>query len=100
MSGATSHRVQPRKHRPAILSTTPLGGRAMWLAIAAVVFNFAWRILPGGAGLAFLCGLSGGIVALVAILRRGERSLVAFAAVLPAVFVVFFVLAELLIGHP
>jgi hypothetical protein len=101
MSGAAPQGVPaPRKHRPAILPTTSLGARAMWLAVAAVVFNFAWRILPGGAALAFACGIASGIVALVAILRRRERAVIAYAAVLPLIFVVVFILAELLIGHP
>lgn len=49
--------------------------------------------------LAFASGLAGGVLALVALTRRGERALAVFAAVLPLVLVVAFVLAELLVGH-
>lgn len=83
----------------AILPTTRPGLWAAWLAVGHVVLMPAWRVLPGGAALSFAFGLAGGIVALVAILRRGERALTVFAAVLPLAFVVLFVAAELLIGH-
>jgi hypothetical protein len=42
---------------------------------------------------------AGGVVALRAILRHRERAVSVFAATLPLVLVVAFVLAELLIGH-
>jgi hypothetical protein len=85
-------------HVVPILPTTRPGRWAVRLAIAYVVLMLAWAILPGGAGLGLACGLVGGVAALVA-LRRGERALTVFAAVLPLVLVVFFVAAELLIGH-
>jgi hypothetical protein len=44
-------------------------------------------------------GLAGGVCALVAIFRRGERAVAVFVAILPLVLAVTFVLAELLIGH-
>lgn len=59
----------------------------------------AWMILPGGAALGFVSGVTGGILAVGAIRRRGERALSVYAAVVPLVMVVVFVLAELLIGH-
>ena len=60
----------------------------------------AWYPLrPVGSPLGFACGLAGGIVALVAITRRGERAATVVAALLPLVLVLLFVLAELLIGH-
>jgi hypothetical protein len=83
----------------AILPTTRPGTWAAWLAVGYLVLSPAWRILPGGAIAAFVSGLAGGVCALVAILRRGERALTVFAAVLPLAFVVLFVAAELLIGH-
>lgn len=83
----------------AILPTTRPGTWAAWLAVGYLVLMPAWSVLPGGAALAFASGLAGGVVALVAILRRGERALTVFAAVLPLAFVVLFVAAELLIGH-
>jgi len=38
-------------------------------------------------------------VALVAIFRRGERAITVFAALVPLLLVVAFVLAELIVGH-
>jgi hypothetical protein len=79
--------------------TTVLGRRAIALAIAFVVLNVLWTVLPGGAALALACGLAGGVAAIVAIARRGERGLLVYAAILPLLAVVGFVAAELLIGH-
>lgn len=87
------------RHRLPLLPTTPLGARAAWLAAGFVVFQLAWSVLPGGALLAFGCGIAGGAAALVAITRRGERAVLAYAAVLPLLLVVLFVAAELLVGH-
>jgi hypothetical protein len=70
------------------------------LRAASVVLLFGWSLmgrLGGVPGLAF--GLAGGVLALVAIFRRGERALTVFAALLPFLNVVIFLLAELLIGH-
>jgi hypothetical protein len=83
----------------AIRPTTRPGVWAAWLAAGYLLLMPAWRILPGGAIAAFVSGLGGGIVGLVAILRRGERALAVYAAVLPLVLVVVFVAAELLVGH-
>jgi hypothetical protein len=68
-------------------------------AAANVVLVPSWAVLPGGAALGFACGLVGGALALVALLRRGERALLVFASIAPLVLVVLFVLAELLLGH-
>lgn len=89
--------AMPRRCR--IVPTTRLGMRAAWLAAGFVVLQLAWRVLPGGALAAFVCGAAAGIVALVAIVRRHERSLVGYVAVAPLALVVLFVAAELLIGH-
>ena len=86
-------------HRIAFLPTTRAGRRAVALGAASVVLVLAWTVVPAGAALGFLCGLAGGAFALVAILRRGERAALVFVAVLPLLFVVGFVLAELLVGH-
>ena len=53
---------------------TKLGWWAFGLAVASILLMFGWMFLPGGAGLSFLCGLAGGIIALVAIIRQRERS--------------------------
>jgi len=54
---------------------------------------------PLGAFPGFAAGLADGVAGLVAVFRRGERAVTVFVAILPLVFVVVFVLAELLIGH-
>jgi hypothetical protein len=82
-----------------VLPTSQLGRWAVGLAAAYVVLVLAWSVLPGGAALGLACGLAGGIAGLVAIIRDRERGVSVFAAVLPLVLVVGFVLAELLVGH-
>lgn len=79
--------------------TTRLGRWAVGLGAGYVVGVFSWRILPGGAALGFACGFTGGVLALVAIIRHGERAISVFVAALPLLLVVGFVLAELIIGH-
>ena len=79
--------------------TTRLGRWSLVLALGFFVFNVLWRFLPGGASLALLCGLAGGVAGLVAVFRRGERGLAVYATFFPLLAVVGFVLAELLIGH-
>ncbi len=100
-SGAVRQRLPVKKaRRIAILPTTRLGRWSVRLAAASVVLVLAWRVMgPAGAAPGFACGLVGGVVALVAIFRRGERAITVFAALVPLVFVLVFVLAELIIGH-
>ncbi len=78
---------------------TRLGWWAVGLAVANIVLNFAWSILPGGALLAFACGLAGGVLALIAVIRQHERSWLVFLSILPMVFVLLFILGEFLIPH-
>jgi hypothetical protein len=59
---------------------------------------FAAAMVPRGAALGFVCGLAGGVAALLAIIRDRERALTVFAALLPLVVGVAFVLAELISG--
>src|SRR3990172_7589208 len=99
--GGTVRQRQPVKmaRRITILPTTRLGWWAVGLAAAFPVFVLAWTIVPGGAALGLACGLAGGVVALVAIFRHGERAITVFAALVPLVLGLAFVLAELIIGH-
>jgi nicotinamide riboside transporter PnuC len=78
---------------------TKLGWWAVGLAIAGMLLVPAWMILPGGAGLGFLCELAGGIVALIAIIREHERSWLLWLALLPMLNVFVFILGEFLIPH-
>ena len=84
--------------RVTVLPTTVLGWRAIGLAVIGIVLVLAWTIVPRGAAFGFACGIAGGVAAIVAI-RRGERALTVFAAVVPLVFVVAFVVAELAVPH-
>jgi len=86
-------------HAVHVLPTTKLGRWSIVLAAGFFVLNFLWVILPGGASLAFLSGIAGGVAGLISIVRRGERAVAVFIAVTPLVLVVAFILAELLIGH-
>lgn len=78
---------------------TKLGWWAVGLAAAGILLVFAWSILPGGAWLGFLFELSGGIVALVAIIREHERSWLVWLSILPMINVFVFLLAEFLFPH-
>jgi hypothetical protein len=86
-------------HSVSVKPTTGLGRVALVLALGFFVFNLLWRFLPGGASLALLCGIAGGVAGLTAVVRRGERGLLVYATFFPFLAVVGFVLAELLIGH-
>jgi hypothetical protein len=86
-------------HSVSVKPTTGLGRVALVLALGFFVFNILWRFLPGGASLALLCGVAGGVAGLVAVFRRGERGLAVYATFFPLLAVVGFLLAELLIGH-
>ena len=78
---------------------TKLGWWAISFAIASILLMFGWMFLPGGAGLSFLCGLAGGIMALIAIIRQHERSWAVWLALLPMLNVFVFLLGEFLIPH-
>jgi len=100
-SGGVTQRLPVKKaRRIAILPTARLGSWSVGLGVASFVLVLAWRLMgPLGALPGFVCGLVAGVVALVAIVRRGERALTVFAAIAPLVLVFVFVLAELIIGH-
>jgi hypothetical protein len=90
----------PSRSSRAILPTTRLGRWAVGLGAANAVLVLGWRLMgPLGGFPGFVCGLAGGFVALVAIFRRGERAFTVFAAIVPLVFFVLFVLLELTVGH-
>ena len=78
---------------------TRSGKSAIGLGAAFFVFMLGWSVVPGGAFIGLACGAAGGVVALVAIRRHGERAISVFVVLLPFLLAVLFVLAELLIGH-
>ena len=60
-----------------------------------------WRqvVLPFYGIFMLLCGLAAGIIGLVAVIRRHERSWLVWLTLLPGLFVLFLVLGEFLIPH-
>lgn len=91
----------PVRHRPRItlLPTTSLGWWAVGLGAAFFVFVFAATVVPRGAALGFVCGLAGGVAALLAIVRDRERAVIVVAALIPLAIAVAFVLAEAISGN-
>ena len=81
-------------HRP----STRLGWWAVGLAAASIVDILAYRIL-GGAMLGFICGLVGGVLGLIAVIRQHERSWLVFLSILPMFWVLLFILGEFLVPH-
>lgn len=102
MSVRAEHPGSPAEHRPrtTILPTTNLGRWAVGLAAAFLPLVFAAAVVPRGAALGFVCGLAGGVVALMAIVRERERAVTVFAALVPLAIAVAFALAELITGSP
>jgi hypothetical protein len=60
-----------------------------------------WRqvMLPFYGIFMILCGLAAGIVGLIAVIRRNERSWLVWLAMLPGLMVLFLVLGEFLVPH-
>jgi len=102
--------------RPGFLSTpsTKLGWWSVALAatfaalfiINATVFmpstvEVPWRqaVLPFYGIVMMACGLAAGIVGLIAVIRRQERSWMVWLTMVPGLFVIFFVLGEFLVPH-
>lgn len=79
--------------------STRLGWWSAALAAANIVLVLAWSILPGGALLGFICGLVGGVLALLAVMRQHERSWLVFLSILSLCWVLLFVLGEFLVPH-
>lgn len=60
-----------------------------------------WRqvVLPFYGIFMLLCGLATGIIGLVAVIRRHERSWLVWLTLLPGLLVLFLVLGEFLVPH-
>ena len=96
---------------------TRLGWWAVGLAVAFVVMfiinatvfvpaaqgvsNAWWQqaLLPFYGIFMVLCGLAAGVVGLVAVIRKHERSWLVWLTILPGACVLFFVLGEFLSPH-
>jgi hypothetical protein len=102
MGRGVGHPGSPVKHRPTVtvLPTTDLGRWAVGLAALFFALVLAASVVPRGAALGMACGLAGGVAALMAIVRDGERALSVFAALVPVAIAVAFVLADLISGSP
>ena len=79
-----------------VFPTTPLGRWAAGLAVTFLPLVFAAALVPRAAAAGFVCGLAGGVTALVAIVRDRERAVTVFAALVPLAIAVGFGLAELI----
>jgi hypothetical protein len=90
--------MSARTHHLQVAPTTTIGRWSVGLAGGFVVLNALWSVLPGAGRLAVGCGIAAGVAALAALIGRGERGLVVWAAIVPLLAVVGFVLAELLVG--
>jgi hypothetical protein len=77
---------------------TNLGWWAVGLAVAFFPFVFAAAVMPRAAALGFVCGVAGGLAALIAIARDRERAVTVFVALVPVAIAAAFVLAELIGG--
>ena len=65
------------------------------------VVEVPWRqtVLPFYGIAVMACGLAAGIVGLIAVTRRQERSWMVWLTMVPGLFVIFFVLGEFLVPH-
>ena len=104
---------QPRKRPFLSWPSTRLGWWAVGLAVTfvvmfitnnAVLIPFAqlipWRLLRISYGMfMMMVGFTSGIVGLVAVIRRHERSWLVWCTILPTLFVLLFVLGEFLFPH-
>jgi hypothetical protein len=96
------------------LPGTRLGWWAVGLATAFVVMfiinstvfmqlpgNAPWQqiVLPFYGILMVLCGLSTGVVGLIAVIRKHERSWLAWLTILPGALMLFLLLGEFLVPH-
>jgi len=97
MGIGAQHPDAPVQHRQRItfLPTTTLGWWAAGLSAGFWAFVAAATVVPRGAGIAFLLGLTGAVAGLTAIWRDGDRGAILLAAFLPALIAVAFVVAEL-----
>lgn len=81
---------------------TKLGKWAVGFGISYFPLMMLWYPLSFiglGGYPALLAGLAGGICALFAILKNGERSFLVYSMLVPFLFVFVFLFAELLGGH-
>jgi hypothetical protein len=94
--------------------STRLGWWAVGLAVAFIVMSIVnsavfmrlsedvpWRqtILPFYGIFMMLCGLAAGVVGLIAVIQKHERSWLVWLTILAGAFVLLFFLGEFLVPH-
>lgn len=79
-----------------VLPSSPLGWRAVWCAVIGTTLTFVWQIMPLGALPGFMVQLGAGVFALMAITREKDRAVAVILSVVPMLFVLWFLAAELL----
>jgi ATP/ADP translocase len=105
---------QPTKHRSLVWPVTRHGWWAIGLMALYTVLSIlnmavfmretfseqvTRTILPFYGIFMLLCGIACAIIALVAIIRKKERSILVWICLLPGLFVLFLVFGELLFPH-
>ncbi len=108
--------ISPTSHKQSFFSrpSTRLGWWSFGLGVLFILLflvnsfvfmplqtNEPWQqiVLPFYGIFMLLCGLASGATGLIAILRRGERSWLAWLPVLFALWVLFMVFGEILFPH-
>ena len=102
MSVNIEHGARPARHRRriTILPTTRRGWWAVGLSTSFLPLVFAGAVVPLAAAVGILCGLGGGVAALLAIVGERERALTVWLALVPLVIAIAFVLVQLVSGTP
>ena len=74
---------------------------AVFMPASQGATNARWRqiLLPFYGIFMILCGLGGGVVGLIALIRKRERSWLVWLTILPGAFVLFLLLGEFLVPH-
>ncbi len=83
----------PRLH---VLPRSTLGWWAMGSAVLGMALTTAWQVMPLGAWPGFAAQAVGGVLALVAIIRNRDRGFLVFVAIVPMLFVIWFITVEIL----
>lgn len=79
-----------------VLPESPIGWWAVGCAAFGTAFMLAWQLMPFGAWPGFILQVSGGVLALVAIIREKDRALTVIVAVMSMLFLIWFITVELL----
>jgi hypothetical protein len=85
-----------RASRIHVLPESTLGWWAVGSGVLGIALTLAWQLMPFGAWPGFVAQLTGGVLALVAIIRKRDRALTVYVSVMPMLFVIWFVAVELL----